>query len=543
MTSFVPPKLLPQFADAEAVVQHALTIPGLRVAALIPNLRGAERGIALGVHKLNYVLSVSESHNQSNVRRSTQESVDDFRRIVAAVRAAAANPPVLCAGLATSFGCTFEGAVDPERVRRIAVELAEAGADEIALADTVGYGDPAAVKRLFAAVMRDVAPLPVGAHFHDTRGVGVANVMAALEVGVGRAFDASLAGLGGCPFAPGATGNQHASKTSVPLGEDFSGNPRERAAHLRRLSRAYWRDLEAREAYPVEFVRALTKAGFLGALIPEEYGGAGLPLRAAAAILEEIHASGCNAGPCHAQMYIMGTLLRHGSREQKERYLPSIASGELRLQAFGVTEPTSGTTKLKTRAVRRGDHYVVHGQKVWTSRALHSDLMLLLARTTPLEEVKKKTEGLSVFLVDIRRMPGQGPGDQAAQGDDQPPCHRSLLRRREGAGGQSHRRGRQGLQVHPRRPQCRAHSGLVRSDRRCALVHQDGCCVRQGADRVDRPIGQNQGIAFPIARAHAETEAAAMLLRKAAALFCRRPALRRRHQHGEAAHRGRLARR
>ncbi|MBN8889944.1 MAG: hydroxymethylglutaryl-CoA lyase [Rhodospirillales bacterium 70-18] len=205
VTSFVPPKLLPQFADAEAVVAHALTVPGLTVAALIPNLRGAERGLALGVHKLNYVLSVSETHNMSNVRRSTQESVDDFRRIVAAVRAAP-NRPRLCAGLATSFGCTFEGAIDEDRVRRIAVELAEAGADELALADTVGYGDPAAVRRLFAAVKRDVGDLPVGAHFHDTRGVGVANVMAALEVGV-RAFDASLAGLGGCPFAPGATGN------------------------------------------------------------------------------------------------------------------------------------------------------------------------------------------------------------------------------------------------------------------------------------------------------------------------------------------------
>lgn len=205
VTSFVPPKLLPQFADAEAVVAHALGIPGLTVSALIPNLRGAERGIALGVHKLNYVLSVSESHNQSNVRRSTEESVADFSRIVAAVRAAP-DRPRLCAGLATSFGCTFEGAVSEDRVRRIAVELAEAGADELVLADTVGYGDPAAVRRLFAAVMRDVAPLKVGSHFHDTRGVGIANVMAALEVGV-TGFDASLGGLGGCPFAPGATGN------------------------------------------------------------------------------------------------------------------------------------------------------------------------------------------------------------------------------------------------------------------------------------------------------------------------------------------------
>lgn len=148
----------------------------------------------------------------------------------------------------------------------------------------------------------------------------------------------------------------------------------------------------------------LTRAGFLAALIPEEYGRSGLPIRAAAVILETINASGCTASPAHAQMYIMGTLLRHGSPEQKRRYLPGIADGSLRLQAFGVTEPTSGsdTTKLKTRAERQGDHYVVNGQKVWTSRALHSDLMLLLARTTPLDKVAKKTDGLSVFLVDLR---------------------------------------------------------------------------------------------------------------------------------------------
>src|ERR1700689_2095771 len=159
---------------------------------------------------------------------------------------------------------------------------------------------------------------------------------------------------------------------------------------------AYWRERETREEYPDAFVRALTEAGYLGALIPTEYGGSGLPLRAASVILEEIHASGCNAGACHAQMYIMGTLLRHGSPEQKSHYLPKIASGELRLQAFGVTEPTTGsdTTSLKTRAVRDGDHYIVDGQKVWTSRAFYSDLMLLLARTTPQDQVKKKTEGL-----------------------------------------------------------------------------------------------------------------------------------------------------
>src|SRR5512146_1592896 len=172
----------------------------------------------------------------------------------------------------------------------------------------------------------------------------------------------------------------------------------------------YWRELDARRGYPTEFVRALTEAGYLAALIPEEYGGAGLPLRAAAAVLEEIHAAGCNAGACHAQMYIMGTLLRHGNARQKTQYLPQIASGALRLQAFGVTEPTIGTdtTKLKTRAVREGDHYLIYGQKVWTSRALHSDLMLLLARTTPVDQVKRKTDGLSVFLLDIRDCRGKG---------------------------------------------------------------------------------------------------------------------------------------
>ena len=173
---------------------------------------------------------------------------------------------------------------------------------------------------------------------------------------------------------------------------------------------SYWRGLEDEQAYPTDFVQALTESGYLSALIPEAYGGAGLPLGAAAAILEEIHANGCNAGACHAQMYIMGTLLRHGSPLQKEQYLPQIASGKLRLQAFGVTEPTSGTdtTQLKTRAQRDGDHYVVNGQKVWTSRARHSDLMLLLARTTPLDQVQRKTEGLSVFLVDMRDVLDRG---------------------------------------------------------------------------------------------------------------------------------------
>jgi len=207
VTSLVSPKLLPQFADADDMVRHGLSRPGLIVTALIPNARGAERGIALGVHKLNYVLSVSESHNRSNVRRSTSESVEDFRRIVALIKSQPpAGRPKLVAGLATSFGCTFEGAVSEDRVRRLAVELAEAGADELLLADTVGFGNPVQVRRLFTKVQRDVGPMMVAAHFHDTRGLGIANVQAALDVGI-RAFDASLAGLGGCPLAPGATGN------------------------------------------------------------------------------------------------------------------------------------------------------------------------------------------------------------------------------------------------------------------------------------------------------------------------------------------------
>src|ERR1700687_4501161 len=171
----------------------------------------------------------------------------------------------------------------------------------------------------------------------------------------------------------------------------------------------YWRALDRERTYPTEFVTALTKAGYLAALIPDEFGGSGLPLSAAAAILEEIHAAGCNGAACHAQMYTMGTILRHGSAEQKQTYLPKIASGELRLQAFGVTEPTSGTDtlSLRTTAKREGnDHYIINGQKIWTSRAEHSDLMLLLARTAPKEQAKKRTDGLSVFLVDMRLAAG-----------------------------------------------------------------------------------------------------------------------------------------
>jgi hydroxymethylglutaryl-CoA lyase len=207
VTSFVPPKLLPQLADAEAVVRHALTLPGLTVSALIPNSRGAERGLALGVHEMNFVLSVSEGHNRSNVRRSTDESIADFRRVVQLCREQGGEhrPRINC-GLATAFGCTIEGDVEEDRVRHIATEVAEAGADGILLADTVGYGQPAAISRVFRRVIADVAPLPVCAHFHDTRGLGLANVLAAFAAGC-RGFDASLGGLGGCPYAPGATGN------------------------------------------------------------------------------------------------------------------------------------------------------------------------------------------------------------------------------------------------------------------------------------------------------------------------------------------------
>ena len=203
----------------------------------------------------------------------------------------------------------------------------------------------------------------------------------------------------------------------------------------------YWRALEP-DTYPDEFVNALTENGWLSALIPEEYGGAGLSMTAASVILEEINASGCNSGACHAQMYTMGTILRHGSDEQKDLYLPKLAAGELRLQAFGVTEPTVGsdTTRIQTTAERVDGGYVVRGQKIWTSRALQSDLMLLLARTTPLDQVEKKTEGLSTFIVDMNKAVSDGKMTISPdQDDDEPRDHRDLLRRRRGADRRSRR--------------------------------------------------------------------------------------------------------
>jgi acyl-CoA dehydrogenase len=311
------------------------------------------------------------------------------------------------------------------------------------------------------------------------------------------------------------------AQVHIQLGEDY---PEIRESVQRICADypgAYWRDLDEREAYPTEFVRALTEAGYLAALIPEEYGGAGLPVRAAGVVLEECHAAGCYAAACHAQMYTMGTLLRHGSPEQKERFLPPIARGELRLQAFGVTEPTTGTdtTKLKTRAVREGDYYVVTGQKVWTSRALHSDLMLLLARTTPREQVKKKTEGLSVFLVDIRDCLGKGleirplkaminhnTTEVFMDGMRVPAAN---LIGEEGRGFRYILDGMNAERI------LVSHESI--GDARWFIR----TASKYACERVvfDRPIGQNQGIQFPIARAYAETQAADLMLRKAAALF------------------------
>src|SRR5215472_16778145 len=214
---------------------------------------------------------------------------------------------------------------------------------------------------------------------------------------------AAKQGEGAMPY-----GDQSDDAVMLALGEDYP----ELRESIRKICEgypgSYWRKLEDEQAYPTEFVKELTEGGFLASLIPEEYGGSGLPLRAAAVILEEINASGCNAGACHAQMYIMGTVLRHGNEAQKRQYLPKIATGDLRLQAFGVTEPTTGsdTTKLQTTAIKQGDRYVVNGQKMFISRVLQSDMMLLLARTTPVDEVKRRTDGLSVFLIDIRNLKG-----------------------------------------------------------------------------------------------------------------------------------------
>jgi acyl-CoA dehydrogenase len=283
----------------------------------------------------------------------------------------------------------------------------------------------------------------------------------------------------------------------------------------------YWRRLDRERAYPTEFVAALTEAGFLAALIPEEYGGSGLSMTAAAAIMEEIQASGCNGAACHAQMYTMGTLLRHGSAAQKARWLPAIASGELRLQAFGVTEPTSGsdTLNLRTTAVREGDHYIINGQKIWTSRAEHSDLLLLIARTTPREAAKRRSDGLSVFLVDMRLAQGTGISINPIRTmmnhattelffDDLRVPAENLI----GEEGQGFRYILSGMN---------AERILIAAecigDAKWFIAKATG----YAKERIvfGRPIGQNQGVQFPIARAYAQMRAAELMVGAAASLY------------------------
>ena len=284
----------------------------------------------------------------------------------------------------------------------------------------------------------------------------------------------------------------------------------------------YWRALDRERAYPEKFVAALTKAGFLAALIPEEYGGSGLTMSAAVAIMEEIQAAGCNGAACHAQMYTMGTVLRHGSAEQKARYLPGIARGELRLQAFGVTEPSSGTDtlSLRTTATRGGnDSYVVNGQKIWTSRAEHSDLMLLLARTTPREQTKKRTEGLSVFLVDMREVKGKGltirpirtmmnhATTEVFFENMRVPAENLI-----GVEGEGFRYILSGMN---------AERILIAAE--CIgdakWFIQKATAYAGEREVFGRPIGKNQGVQFPIARAYIAMRAAELMVREAAALY------------------------
>lgn len=311
------------------------------------------------------------------------------------------------------------------------------------------------------------------------------------------------------------------NEISIPLGNDYQDIRDAVNKICDDFPGEYWRKLDKESAYPEKFVNALTESGFLSALIPEEYGGVGLPLRAAAVIMETIHASGGSASACHAQMYIMGAVLRHGSEEQKQKYLPKIASGELRLQAFGVTEPTSGsdTTKLRTKAVKQGDKYIVNGQKVWTSRAFQSDLMLLLARTTPLEEVAKPTDGLSIFLVDMREVVGNGMEIRAIDAMinhnttevffDNMEIPADSLIGEEGKGFRYVMSGMNAERV--------IIAGESIGDARFFIERATNYANERKI--FGGPIGKNQGIQFPIARAYAEIEAAELMARKAAALF------------------------
>lgn len=284
---------------------------------------------------------------------------------------------------------------------------------------------------------------------------------------------------------------------------------------------AYWRDLDRDQAYPVDFVATLTQAGYLSALVPEEFGGSGLPLSAAAAILEEVHRSGGNAAACHAQMYTMGTLLRHGSVAQKQAWLPKIAAGSLRLQAFGVTEPTSGTdtTQLRTTARLEGDRYIVNGQKLWTSRAEQSDLMILLCRTTPADQVARKTDGLSVLLVDMRDVKGKSLTIRPVRTmmnhattevffDNMPVPVANLI----GEAGRGFRYILSGMN---------AERILIAAECIGDAKWFIETARNYANERVvfGRPIGQNQGVQFPIAKAYAQMRAAELMLAEAARLY------------------------
>ena len=310
----------------------------------------------------------------------------------------------------------------------------------------------------------------------------------------------------------------------MTIEDDYSEFRETVAAICKDFPGKYWRDLEDQPSdcsYPTDFVNALTQSGFLAALIPETYGGSGLPIRAGAVILEAIHESGCSAAACHAQMYTMGTILRHGSDEQKQKYLPEIAKGSLRLQAFGVTEPSTGsdTTQLKTKAERDGNGYVINGQKVWTSRAAHSDLMLLLARTSPPEECEKRTDGLSCFLVDLREATGNGcqikPLDAMINHNttevffDNMRIPGDALIGQEGKGFRYILDGMNAERV--------LIAGESLGDGKFFIDKG----VSYANERVvfDRPIGQNQGIQFPLAKSWAELQGADIMARKAAALF------------------------
>jgi alkylation response protein AidB-like acyl-CoA dehydrogenase len=294
------------------------------------------------------------------------------------------------------------------------------------------------------------------------------------------------------------------------------------AALCARFPGEYWRELDRERAYPTAFVEAMTKEGFLGALIPEAYGGSGLGLVAATAILQEVHRSGCNAGACHAQMYTMGTILKHGSEEQKSRWLPKIASGEIRLQAFGVTEPTSGseTLALSTNAVRDGDHYVVNGQKIWTSRAEHSDFMILLARTTPREQIKSRMDGLSVFMLDMNAARAAGgltirpirtmmnhSTTEVFFDNVRVPAENLI-----GEEGKGFRYILDGMN---------AERTLIAAECLGDAQWFIDKASRYATERkvFGRPIGENQGVQFPIARAYAQYRAAALMVERAAQRF------------------------